>query len=163
MTGRRRVAAMLGAIALCGAIVLIPDAASASLDDEPTDPVLAQLLAEVPGGVRIGQDGAVWPELDMEYRAASAAERSDRSARSVGPCATGRICAYRGLSLTGGVLSWGTCGNIPIPSSFVVRSVAHARTSGYVRVRNGTTTVVTVSAGSSADVLSSVNNLGCYL
>lgn len=166
MTRLRRVSTTVCAIALFGVLALAPAAAfpaSASVDDEPSDPVLAHLLAEVPGGVRIGHVGAVWPELDMEYRSEPAAPSAERSALAVGSCATGRICAYRGLSLTGGVLSWGTCGNIPIPSSFVTRSVAHARAAGLVRVRNGTATVATISAGGWADIHTPVNNLACYL
>jgi hypothetical protein len=131
-------------------------------DREPVDPQIVQLLKEVPGGVLIDGSHAVWPELDMEYTSADAGG-ADATARAVGSCATGRICAYNAYNLGGGMLSWTNCGNIAIPGSFSARAVANARTSGYLRVRSGTTVVTTVSANSWGNVYSTSNNIICYL
>lgn len=148
--------------ALVGLVLLVGSApVAAAAAEEPVDPQILELLEEVPGGVLIDGDHAVWPELDMEYSAATSA--AGFSARAVGPCSTGRICAYTGYNLTGGTLSWGTCGNIAIPSSFITRSVANARTSGYLRVRNGSTILATVYANGSSNVYGSANNIICYL
>lgn len=138
-----------------------PTAAAASTLREPVDPVIVEMLEEVPGGVLVDADHAVLPELDMELRTASAA--NGIAARAVGSCATGRLCAYDDYNRTGRTLSWGTCGNIAIPSSFVTRSAANARTSGSMEVRSGTTVRATIAANSWANVYGSANNILCYL
>ncbi len=157
---RMMLAAVVGLVLI---VASAPAAAPASEGREPVDPQIVQLLKEVPGGVLIDGDHAVWPELDMEFTAAGAAASSGVSARAVGSCATGRICAYSAYNLGGSILSWASCGNIAIPSSFAARSVANARTSGYLNVRNGASVVATVSANSWGNVYSASNNILCYL
>lgn len=156
MKHSRGLAAVLVALALVAA-----GGPAVAAAEEPVDPQLAQLLDEVPGGVMIDGDRAVWPELDMEYSAGAAAPRA--VARSVGSCATGRICAYNATNLGGGILSWGSCTTIAIPSSFATRSAANARTSGYMQVRNGSSVLATVTANSWSNVSGSATNIRCFL
>lgn len=142
-------------------IALGPAPANASVQgDGEVDPQVAAMLEEVPGGVLIDATHAEWPELGMELAVAT---ESGVSARAVQNCATGRICAYSGTSLAGSSLTFTVCGVIAIPSSFSVKSVANARTSGFTQVRNGTSVLATVSAGSWGNVSGTVTNLRCVL
>lgn len=149
-------AAVLGLIMTLGAA----PAMAAVQDDREVDPLVAAMLEEVPGGVLLDANHAVWPKLDMELSVPSA---SGITARSVGTCATGKICAYNASSLGGGVLTFSTCSVHAIAASFTVKSVANARTSGYVQARNGTTVVQTVNAGTWGNVSGTVTNLRCVL
>lgn len=149
-------AAVLGLVMTLGAA----PAMAAVQDDREVDPLVAAMLEEVPGGVLLDANHAVWPELDMELRVPGA---SGITARSVGSCATGKICAYNSSSLGGGALTFGTCAVHAIASSFTVKSVANARSGGYVQVRNGTSVVKTVNAGTWGNVSGTVTNLRCVL
>lgn len=149
-------ATVLGLVMTLGAA----PAMAAVQDDREVDPLVAAMLEEVPGGVLVDENHAVWPELGMDLRVPSA---SGITARSVGTCATGKICAYNAASLGGGVLTFATCSVHAIASSFTVKSVANARTSGYVQARNGTTVVKTVNANSWGNVSGTVTNLRCVL
>jgi len=149
-------AALLGLVMTLGAA----PAMAAVQDDLEVDPLIAAMLEEVPGGVVVDATHAVWPELDMDLTVPAA---SGIAARSVGSCATGRICAYSAASLSGGALTFGTCAVHAIPSSFTTKSVANARSTGSVQVRNGTTLLKTVNAGSWSNVTGTVTNLRCLL
>lgn len=134
---------------------------AASSGDADPDPQITAMLAEVPGGVVIDSTHAVWPELAMELTVFA---DHGRSARSVGSCATSSICVYNGFSLGGtSALTFGTCGNHVIPSTFSAKSLANARTSGYVQARSGSAVVATVSAGNWDNLSGGVTNLRCYL
>lgn len=149
-------AALLGLVIALGA-----GPANAAVQDDPkVDPQVAAMLEEVPGGVAIDATHAVWPDLGMELSVSSA---SGVAARAVGSCATGKICAYNANSLGGSALSFTPCSVSTIPSSFTVKSVANARTSGYVQVRNGSTVLKTVTAGTWSNVAGTVTNLRCVL
>jgi hypothetical protein len=82
-------------------------------------------------------------------------------AASVGSCGTGLICAYNGYSLTGAMLTFGTCGVHYLPGSFVTRSLADARSSGYAQARYGSSVVAVAYAGSWTNVYSSITNIRC--
>lgn len=153
--------APLGAI-LLGLVIALgaTPAYAADPGGRAVDPQVVAMLEEVPGGIVIDATHAVWPELDMELSVSSA---SGISARSVGACATGKFCAFNATSIGGSVLSFSTCGVNAIPSSFSVKSVANARTSGSLQARNGTTVLKTVSAGSWSNVTGTVTNLRCLL
>lgn len=152
--------AVLAATVLGLVIALGAAPAHAAVQDPEVDPQITAMLEEVPGGIVLDATSAVWPELGMELKVASA---SGISARSVGSCATGKICAYNANSLGGSALSFATCAVHAIPSSFTVKSVANARTSGFVQVRNGTTVLKTVYAGTWANISGSTTNLRCTL
>ncbi|MBO0981128.1 hypothetical protein [Microbacterium sp. SD291] len=124
------------------------------------DPQIVEMMAEVPGGVLLDATHAVWPELGMELIVPESSI-GVASMAAVGPCATGRICAYSGQSLTGSVLTFSTCGIHAIPSSFRTRSLANARSSGYTQARNGTTVLATAWAGGWTNVYGTATNLRC--
>lgn len=157
---RRRSTAVLATIAAL--VMAVGGALSANAAEPATaeDPLITAMLEEVPGGVVIAENRVVWPELDMELivQTDSAAHR-----RAVRNCATGRICAYDALSLGGSALTFGTCGDHTIPSSFSAKSLANARTSGHVQARNGSTVLSTVSAGAWNNVAGGFTSLRCYL
>jgi hypothetical protein len=150
------VAAVLGLVMTLGAAPAI----AVAEDDRDVDPLVAAVLDEVPGGILIDGRYAVWPELDMELTMPAT---SSTAWRSVGSCTTGRICAYNHTSLGGGALTFGTCGVHTIPSSFAVKSVANARSVGFVQVRNVSTILKTVVAGSWGNVSGTVTNLRCLV
>lgn len=156
MTGLRVLAAALVALLL---VAVAPTAAHA---DEPDDvhPAIAQALREIPGGVLIDSERAVWPEFDMTL---IVTDDPRLAARSVGSCPTGKICAYLGAGLTSMYVSWGLCGVLPAPSGQTMRSMANARTSGYAQARNGASVVATATAGSWTNVYSTVTSVRCVL
>jgi hypothetical protein len=148
------------AAALLGLVFALSAAPAHADTRDKVDPLVAAMLEEVPGGVLIDSTHAVWPELDMELSVPGA---SGMAARSVGSCATARICAYNAASLSGGSLSFGTCVTHTIPASFSAKSVANARTSGSVQVRNGSTVLTTIGSNSWSNVSGTVTNLRCLL
>ncbi|PRA79962.1 hypothetical protein [Microbacterium sp. MYb66] len=149
-------AAVLGLVIALGSA----PANAAVLGDREVDPQVAAMLEEVPGGVIVDSTHAVWPELGMELTVATA---SGFSARAVQNCATARICAYSGYSLSGSALTFTACGVLAIPSSFSVKSAANARSTGYAQARNGTTVLGTVYAGSWSNLSGTVTNIRCVL
>lgn len=151
------------AAALASALLLLtpaPAGATAAVGDDQLDPVMVELLREVPGGEIIDAGHAVWPELDM---ALIIPQSSEAAARSVGLCATGKICAYDQVNRGGRVLTWGVCGPISVPSGFAARSAANARTSGHMNVRNGTSVLVSISANTWANFSGTATNILCYI
>ncbi len=151
---------LAGLVGIIIAMTSAPAVATPSGGAEP-DPQITAMLEEVPGGIVIDARHAVWPELAMELTVF--ADRG-RSARSVGSCATNKICVYNGVSLGGtSALTFSTCSNHAIPSSFSAKSLANARTSGFVEGRSGSTVLATVYAGSWSNVPSGVTSLRCYL
>ncbi|WEK60034.1 MAG: hypothetical protein P0Y60_11870 [Candidatus Microbacterium colombiense] len=149
------------ASAVIGAVLLlssVPTAASATQFADDVDPVIADMLEDFPGGLLLSPNHAVWPASGMEMTAPG-----ETASRSVGTCATGRICAYDGANRNGRMLSWPTCGTITPTSTFTIASAANARASGYAQVRNGSTVVTTVFAGNWANVNASSTNIRCFL
>jgi hypothetical protein len=136
-----------------------PTMAAAQSDPE-VDPAVAAMLEEVPGGIAVDATRAVWPALGMELQVAG---KSTLSARTVGGCAAGRICAFSLASLTGNMLSFTSCGLNAVPASFGAKSASNARSSGYMQVRNGSSVLATIYAGNWSNVSGTVTNLRCVL
>jgi hypothetical protein len=151
---KKNVLRMLVVGVIAGAMTLVAPAAYAQ-SAPSVDPEIAAVMAEVPGGSVVDDDHAVWPALGMEMTAADAV-----APFSVGSCATGSVCAFSGLNGSGSKLSWSTCSTFTI-SAFTVRSVADARSTGYLQARNGSTVVATANAGASANVYAAVTNVRC--
>lgn len=139
-------------LALIG-VLGVPQAASA--DEIVPEPRIAAVMAEIPGGILLDENHAVWPELDMAMETPDAA-----SAFSVGGCTTGNFCVFDAANATGAKISWSSCGN-PAVSGFTVRSIANARPTGYAQARAGTTVRATAYAGGYANVFLSVDNVRC--
>lgn len=119
------------------------------------DPQIAAVMDEVPGGIIIDDRHAVWPDIGMEMLVPSPI-----AAFSVGACATGKVCAFSGYNTSGAQLNWSTCSTFSI-SAFTVRSIADARSTGYLQARNGTTVVATAKAGALANVYGTTTNVRC--
>lgn len=149
--------AVCGAAALALSVVLgLPQAASASTSEVVPEPRIAAVMAEVPGGIVLDENHAVWPELGMEMETPVEGE----SLFAVGGCSTGYVCVFDAANASGAKISWSTCGN-PTVSSFTVRSIANARSTGYAQARYGTTVRATANAGTYANLFSTVNNVRC--
>ncbi|MFJ2552879.1 hypothetical protein [Microbacterium sp. NPDC087591] len=138
----------------------VPTAATAAEAVIDPDPQIAEMLDAVPGGILIDSHHAVWPELDMEM---TVPRTSEVTARSVGGCATGKICAFNAFFADGSALSFGTCGVHSIPANFTVKSVANARSSGTAQARNGSTVLKTITAGTFQNTSGTVTNIRCTL
>ncbi len=124
-----------------------------------------EMLEAVPGGVVIDEYHAVWPDLEMEMTVAPA-ESEAYAARSaalaaVGACATGKVCAVSLSATNGSKLSWGTCNTSFPVGTFTVRSIADARSSGYVQAKYGTTVRATAYAGGWSNVYGTVSRISC--
>ncbi|MFF5626805.1 hypothetical protein [Microbacterium sp. LWH10-1.2] len=130
-------------------------------ESDAVDPRVAQMLAEVPGGVVVDPETAVWPELGMEFTVATATDAFARSA--VGSCASGTICAYDRPNMGGTKLTFTGCGVLAVPGSFGTQSMADARASGYAQARNGSTVLATATAGSWTNVSGTTTNIRCLL
>lgn len=156
-----RVRILVGVV--IGVLVAALTVAPASAEEagpEQVDPQVAAMLEEVPGGIVLAPDHAIWPELDMELIVPSTDGLSLRTA-SVGSCSSGLICAYSGYTRSGAMLTFGTCGIHYIPVSFTMRSLANARSSGYAQARYGTSVVAVAYAGSWANVYGATTNIRC--
>ncbi|MBN8425479.1 hypothetical protein JF531_13200 [Microbacterium esteraromaticum] len=166
----KRSSTILAALTTAVALVLSGPAALAT--DSPPEPSadIAAVMAAVPGGVLLDAHHATWPALGLEMTSASGVSTRTLSSSavgssavgtaSVGSCASGRVCAFSGGNLSGSRLSWSTCGTFSI-SAFTVRSIANARSTGYLQARSGTTVRATAKAGASANVFGSVTNVRC--
>lgn len=154
---RMRKVFTLGAVATAVLIggLLMPQTASAATDPVAPDPRIAAVMAEVPGGILLDENHAVWPELGMEMEAPGPISQF-----AVGGCTTGNVCVFDGYAAQGAKISWSSCGN-PSVSSFTVRSIANARPTGYAQARAGSTVRATANAGNYANVYSSVDNVRC--
>ena len=143
-----------------------PVAAAAAEQPVTPDPQITAMLDAVPGGVVLDAYHAVWPELDMEMavaapQEASSSARSSAALASVGACASGKVCAFSLSGTNGAKLSWGTCNTSYPVGTFVVRSIADARSSGYMQAKYGTTVRATAYAGSWTNVYGSVSRITC--
>lgn len=127
---------------------------------EPMHPGIEYALQHEPGGVVVDENTVVWPHLGMTL---VVEDDTGTWPRSVGPCATGRVCAFGGPNLTGSMLSWTTCGTFATGALPSVGSIANARSSGSLQARNGTIVVATAGANGSANVFGVVTNVRCSL
>lgn len=164
---RTGIAGIVGLILVAGAVFAPPAAA----DDGgiTPDPQIAEMLAAVPGGIAVSEYRAVWPELDMEMTVPQPASRSASStsslavtAAAVGTCATGRVCAYSLNGMAGSQLSWSSCNTSFPVGSFEVRSIANARSTGYMQARSRTATLATANAGQWKNVYGATYRISCY-
>lgn len=117
-------------------------------------PDIAAALADIPGGVVIDSHHAQWPELGMTIDVPSEHERA------VGGCADGNVCAFSGSNLSGTRASFSYCGTYS--PGITVRSIANARSAGYVQARSSSGSVLaTAIATSWANVSGTVATLNC--
>ncbi len=135
-------------LALLLALSAVPPASA-----DPVSPQQRQVdavLAAHPGGTQTGPGTISWDDGATVLTLVDPDDPDDPATRSVGSCATGAYCAYNAVSLTGSRLSFTTCDTTvslaALPGD--VRSLANARSTGYVQGRTASgTTLTTVSAG----------------
>lgn len=151
----RRISTLVATAVAIAAMVFTGQAAYAS--ESPTIPAadIAAVMEAIPGGALIDAHHASWPDLGLEMTSSEAL-----APFAVGTCGTGSVCAFSGANLSGSKLSWTTCGTFAT-TAFTVRSIADARSTGYLQARNGTTVVATANAGKSANVFGTVTNVRC--
>lgn len=135
--------------------LMLGGTAQAAQQQEP-DPAITHALAELPGGQVISPTSAVWPELGITY------DIYPSGAKSVGSCATGRICAFREGALGGAKATFTGCSTWSTTPFGPVSSVANARTSGWAVVRNAAgATLRTVTYGTWQDVPAGATSIAC--
>jgi len=147
-------------IATTAALILllaaVPTAADAA---EQVDPQVAYALDAVPGGEVVDARTAYWPELGMTLTVPDLRLRD-----AIGTCPNGSVCAYKGTNLTSTRLSWTTCTTHSTTAlGAPARSIADARSTGYLQARNGTTVVATAVAQSWNNVGVANDNVRCVL
>lgn len=133
-------AAIAVALTLGGAL-------SASANEDPMQERVDRVLLEYPGGTQIASNEVAWENGAVVL---TLAPTDGIEPLAVGSCATGSYCAYNGSGLSGSKLTFSTCGTYSTTALGTVRSVANARTSGYVDAKNAAGSVLaTISSGSS--------------
>ena len=163
MTGTRSrrlpVLAAVGALALA---LFTPGVAAYADDTSELQARVDAVLAEFPGGSQTAPNEVTWE--DGAVILTLAADEGLITTMAVGSCATGYYCAYSGYNLSGSKLSFSACNTTQSTGALsVVRSLANARSSGYVQGKNSSGTVLaTVSAGGSlAYASTSITKLTC--
>ncbi len=146
---------------IISAMAVAPAVAEEPPDGPDADPRIVEMMDEVPGGMLLDANHAVWPALDMEMTVPGA--HAGSTFRSVGACRDGRVCVFSGYSLSGALLSWGSCGDHSIPSNFTALSLANARSSGYTQARNGGSVSATAYAGGWANIVGAATYVRCVL
>ena len=155
-SARAWLAAIGAAVAVLTGVLGAAQSASASTSEEVVpEPRIAAVMADVPGGVLLDENHAVWPELGMAMETPAGV-----GLRTVGGCATGNVCVFDGFGAQGAKLSWSSCGT-PTVSAFTVRSIANDRPTGYAQARSGTVVRATAYAGNYANVYGAVDNVRC--
>lgn len=132
--------------ALALSLVFIAAPAQAEQPDTVQDQI-DHALSEIPGGVQTGSNTVEWEDGAVTL---TVADPNGSVLFAVGSCATGAYCAYSDLSLTGSKLSFTTCNTTVSTAALLtgVRSIANARSTGYVQAKNGSgTTLATIYAG----------------
>ncbi len=161
---RSRRLTMLAAAGVLALALFAPTSAIAAHADETSElqARVDAVLAEFPGGTQTAPNEIIWDGgtvmLTLE------ADEELITTKAVGSCATGYYCAYSGYNLSGSRLSLSACNTTQSTSALsIVRSIANARSSGYVQGKNsGGTVLATVSAGGSlAYASTSITQLTC--
>lgn len=149
---------------LTGAVMVIATATPAAATSSTTSASMQQqvdaALAAEPGGMQTAwnevswNDGAVVLTLASDVITVTAA---------VGPCPSGKFCAYSSTGYTGSKLTFSTCtsGLSVAGLNAPVRSIANSRTSGTVTAYNGSSPVLTVPPGQGKNTLATITSLSC--
>lgn len=151
----------LAAAILTALLVSAPAAANASESTGSSE--LQQRIDETlrlnPGGTQVSANQIQWDGGSMELTLVS------DNARSIGSCATGSFCVYSGTSLTGSKLAFTSCDTTVSTNALggAVRSLANARSSGYITGKNSAGGVLTqLNAGATnASAVSGITQVKC--
>jgi len=153
------------AAAAAALILAVTPAIAASASDAAIDPQIAYALDAVPGGELVDGHTAYWPDQGMTLTVPDATARSASAASAIGSCPHGSVCAFSAYNLSGTRLAWTSCAvHSTTALGSPVRSIADARSTGYLQARNGTTVLATAIAQSWDNVTStSTTNVRCVL
>lgn len=124
------------------------------------DERVAAVMEENPGGTRIGWNEVTWEGGDVVLTLSAT---TDAAAKAVGGCTSGRFCAYSLPGYLGNKLTFSTCTSNHSVSALggAVRSIANSRSSGTVKAYNGSSLVLSVSAGTGTNTNATITKLGC--
>lgn len=135
-------AASVAALTLGGAL-----SANAVAGEKTMQERVDQVLLEYPGGTQIAANEISWEDGAVVL---TLAPTGGVTPLAVGSCATDSYCAYNGSGLSGSKLTFWDCGTYSTTVLGTVRSVANARTGGYVDAKNsGGSVLATIYAGNS--------------
>jgi hypothetical protein len=140
---------LMAAAALVAVIALSPGTANAAVappDGESLQARVDAVMKANPGGVQIADDSIAWEDGQVVVTLEGGSNQ-----RSIGSCSTGSYCAWSSTSYTGTKLSFTACSLAGTSSSIAplgtnARSLANARTSGTIKVKNGATLVWNMAA-----------------
>jgi hypothetical protein len=122
---------------------------------------VARILEQVPGAVQLDATTLVAGDVTFTVDDGS-------NARDIASCPTGNYCAWRGSGYTGTRVDFVSCSASGTTSLLTglggpARSVANARLSGTVQLRDGTTTVATMTANSGdSNWTASIDRMVCF-
>ena len=127
------------ASAPAGAAVVPPDA-------ESLQARVNAVMEANPNGVQIADDSISWDDGAVVMTLEGGSNQ-----RSIASCATGSYCAWSAIAYSGTKLSFTACSLFGSTSSLAAlgtnaRSLANARTTGTVKVKNGATLVWNMAA-----------------
>jgi hypothetical protein len=141
-------------LVLTACIPLLITASPAAAATSPLQAEVERLLDLTPGGTQLDDRTISWDDGQIIVTVAVPIERVTRAIAS---CPTGYYCAWAGYGFTGNSIWLASCAaggssNSLSPLGATARSFANARTSGTVKVKNGSSVVdtLTPSSGRSA-------------
>ena len=159
----RRLFTPLVALGVVGALTLAPCTANAA--ENPVQDRIDAVIAEY-GGEQTAANEVTWDDgaIILTVEAQSARSAQTVSAQTVvGTCPSGSYCAYSLANYLGSRLAFTTCttGNSVSKLGSAVRSIANSRSSGTVSAYNGSSLVLSVSAGSGKNTTATITSLSC--
>lgn len=134
----------------------------------PTNPDDANMQARVdtvlaanPGGEQTAWNVVSWDDGAVVL---TLAPENSVGSLTVGGCATGKHCAYNGVSYTGDKLTYSTCTSHESVSALpgTVRSMANSRSSGSIKAYSSSSTLLaTATAGHGTNVGGTTSYISC--
>lgn len=155
-----------GILVVAAAVIAVATSAAAPAvaQEGPPDPVaheVSRILDEVPGAVQLDATTVVAGDATFTVD-------DGTDARAIASCSTGKYCAWRGSGYTGTRVDFTSCSASGTTSLLIglggaARSVANARLSGSVQLRNGTTTLATLAANSgNSNWTAAIDRMVCF-
>ena len=152
------------AIVACAIVLAAATPAQALTVPDAVQEEIDRLLALTPGGTQISDTSISWEDGSVIVNV-QAPLPGGAIARDIANCPTGNYCAWRGIGYTQTSIWFTAC---PATSSLAAlggpaRSVANARTSGRVELRNGSMIVDTLGASAGrSNVTATTTAMVCF-
>jgi hypothetical protein len=137
-------------LVLTACIPLLITASPAAATPSPLQAEVERLLDLTPGGIQLDDRTISWDDGQVIVTVAAPTEMV---ARAIASCPTGYYCAWTASGYTGSSIWLASCSvggstNSLAPLGAAARSFANARTSGTVKVKNGSSVVDTLTPSS---------------